>query len=202
MERVDLYQLHYPLPPVALESWVKAMLSAMQSGWIDAIGISNCSSNQMLRAHELLLKAGAALTSNQVEYHLLNRSAETVGLLKRCKETGITLISYSPLAMGILSGKYSPSNLPAGIRGSRYNARTLARIQPLITLLHQIGADRGGKTAAQTAINWVICKGALPIPGAKDRYQAEENAGAAGWRLTDDEVAELDAMSDEVNRLE
>jgi len=64
-------------------------------------------------------------------------------------------------------------------------------VQPLLSLMREIGAGHG-KTPAQVALNWVICKGAIPIPGAKNARQAEDNAGALGWRLADDEMAALD----------
>ncbi|MRR31518.1 aldo/keto reductase, partial [bacterium] len=79
-----------------------------------------------------------------------------------------------------------------------YNQLTLARIKPLIQLLNKIGSDHAGKTAAQVALNWVICKGAVPIAGVKTPIQAQQNAGALGWRLTDEEVERLDRTSEQV----
>jgi aryl-alcohol dehydrogenase-like predicted oxidoreductase len=77
----------------------------------------------------------------------------------------------------------------------RFNRKLMAQIQPLVALLSEMGAAHGGKTPAQVALNWVMCKGAVPIPGAKTARQAQDNAGALGWRLTDQEVAALDAAS-------
>jgi len=99
--------------------------------------------------------------------------------------------------MGLLSGKYSAENPPAGARGAQY-ASMLKKLPPLLKLMTTIGQDHGGKSNAQVALNWTICKGTLPIPGAKNERQAQQNAGALGWRLTDEEVAQLDEMSDEV----
>ena len=198
VERVDLYQMHMRLPPIAIETWMEAMTEAVQSGKIDSVGISNYDRSQMQRTYEVLSQEGVPLASNQMEYHLLNRKIETNGMLKHCNDLGVTMIAYSPLAMGILSGKYTVDNLPAGPRGRRYNRRFLAKIQPLIGLLKKIGAAHAGKTAAQVALNWTICKGTLPIPGAKTIDQLQQNAGALGWSLTEDEVALLDEMSDQV----
>jgi aryl-alcohol dehydrogenase-like predicted oxidoreductase len=92
--------------------------------------------------------------------------------------------------MGILSGKYTPDRPPRGVRALLYNRGFLARIAPLLAAMRRIG-DAHGKTPAQVAINWLLAKGALPIPGAKNPAQAEENAGAMGWRLTEDEVDEV-----------
>lgn len=195
---VDLYQMHWPFPPVTIETWMQAMIEAYQSGLVRAVGVSNYDRGQMQRAYDSLVREGISLASNQVEYHLLNRKVEKNGLLRQCREQGTVLIAYSPLASGILSGKYTPQNLPRGVRGGQYNARYLTRIQPLIRLLQQIGSDLGGKSPAQVALNWIICKGALPIPGAKTSQQSEQNAGAQGWRLTDEQVARLDEISDRV----
>jgi len=195
---VDLYQIHVPLPPVNVETWMSAMAEAHQAGLVLAIGVSNYDSEQMQRAAERLMREGIHLASNQVEYSLLNRKVEKNGLLKRCEELGVKLIAYSPLAMGVLTGKYTPESPPPGGRGVLYNRRYLEKIQPLLHLLARLGSDHGGKTAAQVALNWTICKGALPIPGAKTMLQAEQNAGALGWRLSETQVAELDEISDRV----
>jgi aryl-alcohol dehydrogenase-like predicted oxidoreductase len=120
--------------------------------------------------------------------------------MQACKELNITIIAYSPIEMGILTGKYTPTNLPPGVRRLRYNRAYVERIQPLIGLMREIGQTHGGKTPSQVALNWTICKGTLPIPGAKNMRQAQENIGGAGWRLTDDEVATLEKTSESLQR--
>jgi len=195
LEKMDLYQIHWPSPLVPVERYVEGLAAAQRQGLTRAVGVSNYNKNQMQRAYTTLAKYDIPLASNQVEYHLLNRSVEKNGLLARCQELGIRLIAYSPLAMGLLTGKYGPQNPPPGIRGSRY-AALLKDLPPLTRLLSEIGQAQGDKTAAQVALNWLICKGALPIPGAKNPLQAEMNAGAAGWRLTSDQVAALDQASE------
>ncbi|HEX5837615.1 MAG TPA: aldo/keto reductase, partial [Anaerolineales bacterium] len=134
---------------------------------------------------------------NQVHYSLLSRAVEKNGTLARCKELGIRLIAYSPIEKGILSGKYSAEKPPPGSRARNYSP-LLPKIQPLIRLMTRIGQDHGGKSNSQVALNWVICKGAMPIPGAKTAEQAQENAGALGWRLTEEEIASLDAASESI----
>jgi aryl-alcohol dehydrogenase-like predicted oxidoreductase len=195
---VDLYQIHMPLPPVTIETWMEAMTEVYQAGLISSVGVSNYDNDQMQRAYDHLLREGIRLASNQVEYSLLNRKIEKDGMLRRCTELGVKVLAYSPLAMGILSGKYSPEKPPQGIRGGRFNRRFLEKIQPLLKLMTHIGSDHSGKNPAQVALNWAICKGTLPIPGAKTARQAEQNAGALGWRLTEAEVANLDEVSDRV----
>ena len=198
LQSVDLYQIHWPWPPVTVETWMAAMVEAQHQGLIRAIGVSNYSLEQMRRAHDYLAKNGLRLASNQVEYHLLNRDVETNGVLQYCQEHNIRLIAYSPLAMGILTGKYTPENPPKGIRGNRYNRRTLAQIKPLLDMLARIGQDHEGKSAGQVALNWVIRKGGLAIPGAKNLKQMTQNEGALGWELTSSEINNLDEMSRKV----
>lgn len=196
---VDLYQIHTPLPPISIEVWMEAMLQAVEKGLTRAVGVSNFDHFQMQRASDALLRQGVHLASNQVEYHLLNRKIEKNGLLQECKDQGITVIAYSPLAMGALTGKYSLDKPMNGIRGSRYPPQTLQRIQPLLNLMRDIGLEHESKTPAQVALNWIICKGALPIPGAKNISQADQNAGAVGWILSENEINALDEMSDRVS---
>ncbi len=198
LNSVDLYQIHMPLPPVRIETWMETMAEAKQNNLIEAVGVSNYSYQQMERAFESLSKQGIVLASNQVEYSLVNRTIEKNGLLKSCMDMGVKCIAYSPIGMGILSGKYSSENPIQGLRASRFSKQDLMRIRPLIDLLKKIGSDHGGKSASQIAINWVRSKGALPIPGAKNINQAEQNIDILDWELNDDEVSRLDEMSDRV----
>jgi len=195
LEQVDLYQIHWPLPLRPIETWVDALADAVQTGLTRAVGVSNFSVGQMRRAHAVLARRGVPLASNQVEYSLLHRTPERNGLLAACRELNVTLVAYSPLKWGLLSGKYTPTMPPPGLRGYRLGASLLARTQSLVDRLRQIGEPHG-KTPAQVALNWIMCKGALPIPGVKNARQAQENAGALGWSLAADEVTMLDAASD------
>jgi len=197
LERVDLYQLHWPSPVVSIETYVEGLAMAVQAGLTLNVGVSNYSIEQMERASKILAKHAIPLASNQVEYHLLDRSAERSGLLERCKEKCVRLIAYSPLAMGLLTGKYTSETPPTGPRGRKY-ATILKNLPFLIALMKEIGAGHGEKTPGQVALNWVICKGGLPIPGAKTAAQAQQNAGAIGWRLMPEEMQALDAASDKI----
>jgi aryl-alcohol dehydrogenase-like predicted oxidoreductase len=192
--QVELYILHFPVPPVPLETWVEALAQAQQAGLTRAVGISNCNAQQTRRAQAVLAKHGIPLASNQVEYSLLNRSAEKNGLLETCRELGVTLVAYRPLGYGLLTGKYKPEDLPAVLHGRLIRPADLKRVSPLIELLGEL-ASRHNKTPAQVALNWIVCKGAVPIPGAKNPAQAAQNAGALGWRLEAGEVEALDRES-------
>jgi len=168
LESVDLYQVHWPFPPVPVERWANALADFVEAGLARAVGVSNYNEDQMRRANATLARRGIPLASNQVIYHLLDRRVERNGLLKACQELGITLIAYSPLGQGVLTGKYTPEKPLSGIRSRLYSRSFLEKIQPLIRQMREVGREHGGKTAAQVALNWCICKGALPIPGAKN----------------------------------
>jgi aryl-alcohol dehydrogenase-like predicted oxidoreductase len=199
LSQVDLYQIHFPYTPVSIETWMNALADAVEAGLTRAVGVSNFSPSQTIRAHVALTRRGVPLASNQVEYSLLDRKPETSGLIKVCRDLGVTVIAYSPIGKGTLTGKYTPDNVPSGMRRRIYNRNLLARIQPLIDLLREIGQAHDGKTPSQVSLNWLICKGAVPIPGAKNLRQAQENFGALGWRLTDEEVARLDELSHQLS---
>lgn len=193
LDTVDLYQVHFPAPFVSVETWAEGLADAIDMGLTRAVGVSNYSAEQTERAAEVLARRGYALASNQVEYSLLERKIERNETLKVCRELGVRVIAYSPLGMGLLTGKYSRAHPPSGTRAFQ-KRKALQQVGPLVTLMREIG-ERHGKTPAQVAINWTICQGTLPIPGAKNVRQVESNAGATGWRLTDDELAVLDEES-------
>lgn len=198
LKQVDLYQIHWPFLPVPVEAWAEALADACQDGLVRAVGVSNYNEKQLRRSYSVLSRREVKLASNQISYSLLDRAIEKNGMLKLCQELGVTVIAYSPLAKGMLSGKYTPENPPPGMRNRLYNAAYLAKIQPLVRLLREIGLAHGGKLPSQVALNWVICKGAVPIPGVKNIQQAQDNVNALGWRLTPEEVTTLDQASDEI----
>ncbi|MEX2143025.1 MAG: aldo/keto reductase [Anaerolineales bacterium] len=193
LPHIQLYQKHWPLSLVRIESWMHAMADAVEAGLIKQIGVSNYSPQQTERAYKTLQSRGLHLASNQVRYSLLDRSIERSGLLDLCKDLGVTLIAYSPIAQGLLTGKYSTAN-PAPPK-RRISLRTVLEAQPLVDELRGLGAEYGGKSPAQVALNWCIAKGTLPIPGAKNAQQAKENASALGWDLSEGDVARLDNLA-------
>jgi len=194
LQRVDVYLLHFPWPPVPVETWADELADAVEAGLARTVGISNCGPALTRRAHAALAARGVPLACNEVELNLLNRAAERSGLLEVCRELDVTVIAYRPLALGVLTGKYTAAHPPGGYRGMMYGKRYLAGIQPVLLALKRI-AEARGKTASQVALNWILCKGALPIPGAKSPQQARENAAAMGWRLSTEEIAELEAAA-------
>lgn len=200
LPKVDLYQIHHPLPPVPIPVWMEALAQAVQKGLILSAGVSNYNKENTRTAFQALARFGIPLASNQISYSLLQRGPERNGLLSLCRELGVTVIAYSPLMQGLLTGKYSPQKLPPGVRRFRYSKGYIARIEPLLGTMREIGQGRGNKSLTQVALNWVIGKGAIPIPGVKNVRQAEDALGALGWQLAREEMAALDKSSDRVDR--
>jgi len=195
LPRIDLYQIHWYTPLLSIEALGNALADAVESGLVRAVGVSNYSRTQMEQMYRVLERRGVPLASNQVKYNLIERDVETNGILQACRDLGVTLIAYSPLAMGVLTGRYTAQNPPPGTRGRLYQRDFLARLEPLLARMRAIGESHGDKTPAQVALNWLILKGTLPIPGAKNARHAASNAGALGWSLTGDECAELEELS-------
>jgi aryl-alcohol dehydrogenase-like predicted oxidoreductase len=192
---IDLYQHHYPNARLSIPQLMDRVADSVEAGKIKAVGVSNYSAEQMREAHAALARRGIPLASNQVEYSLLHRKPEVDGVLDACRELGITLMAYTPLAGGMLTGKYSAQNRPTGFFRRvlpQYNRTNLEAIQPVIKLLREIG-DKYSKTPSQVALCWLIENPiVLPIPGAKNGKQARDNAEALTFSLTSEEV---DALS-------
>jgi len=200
LEQVDLYQVHWPFTFfLGQKTLMQALAQEVKRGRIKTVGVSNYSAAQMRQVHQYLADFGVPLAVNQVRYSLLSRQVESKNIISTAKELGVTILAYSPLAQGLLTGKYSPekNNQPTGARksDSRFSQSGLEKISPVINLLREIG-NKSDRTPAQVALNWLIAQGnVIPIPGAKTAEQAKQNAGALGWQMTDEEIAKLEQAS-------
>jgi aryl-alcohol dehydrogenase-like predicted oxidoreductase len=200
LERVALYQVHWPFTFfMSQETLMNALADEVKRGRIEAVGVSNYSAQQMREAHQILAARGVPLAVNQVRYSLLTRQIESNGILETARELGVTILAYSPLAQGLLTGKYTAdsANTPKDGRriDSRFSKEGLQKLEPVISLLRQLG-DKHDRTPAQVALRWLIDQGnIIPIAGAKTAEQVKQNAGALGWRLGDDEIKQLDEVS-------
>ena len=192
---IDLVQMHWSTAnyaPWQEVPFLEGLIQLYHQGQVRGVGLSNFGPRRLRLAHQRLVAAGVPLISLQVQYSLLSTYPVTnLGLKDLCDQLGIRLIAYSPLALGILTGKYGPQGpWPAGLRGWLLR-QLVPAVQPVLAVLGAIAAERG-KTPAQVALNWCIGKGTLPIPGAKTLAQAQQNLGALGWHLDPGEMAELD----------
>jgi aryl-alcohol dehydrogenase-like predicted oxidoreductase len=193
-DSIDLYQHHYPSNRLSIPELMDRVADAVEAGKVRTVGVSNYSADQMREAHAVLAKRGIPLASNQVQYSLVYRKPEVDGVLDACRELGITLIAYSPLGMGALTGKYSAQHRAGGFFRRilpSFNRKAMDAVQPVIALLRQIG-EKYSKTPSQVALRWLIENPiVLPIPGAKNSQQAAENVGALTFSLTPEEVEAL-----------
>ncbi len=190
---VGLYQIHGPISLRSHSALADALAAAHQAGLVSAVGVSNYSVKETRAMAEALASRGLRLATNQIEFSLLRRSPETGGLLATCRDLGVLPLAYSPIGQGRLTGKYSAAHPPPGKR--TFSNHPMEVVDGVVAELRRIGDRHGGKLPSQVALNWVMAKGAVPIPGAKNRQQAEENAGALGWSIDDDDVARLDQVA-------
>lgn len=200
LERIALYQVHWPFAFfLSQETLMNALADEVKRGRIAAVGVSNYSAEQMRDAHQILAARGVPLAVNQVRYSLLSRQIESKGIMATARDLGVTILAYSPLAQGLLTGKYTidSTETPTGPRkiDPRFKKEGLQKIAPVTSLLRSFG-EKYDRTPAQVALNWLIAQGnVIPIAGVKTAAQVRQNAGALGWRLSDDEIGELELVS-------
>jgi aryl-alcohol dehydrogenase-like predicted oxidoreductase len=193
IDSIDLYQIHGPISLRSHSALADALAAAHAEGLVKAVGVSNYSIKETRSIDAALRKRDLRLATNQIEFSLLRTRPEKVGLLACCQELGVIPLAYSPIGQGRLTGKYSAANPPPKARD--FSAHPMAEVDKVVDVLRRIGAAHGDRTPSQVALAWIIAKGAIPIPGAKSRQQAEDNAGSLGWRMDDGELAELDAVA-------
>jgi aryl-alcohol dehydrogenase-like predicted oxidoreductase len=203
--KIDLFQIHRPRSVSPIEKQMDVMAGLVKEGKIRSIGISQFSETQMRRAHNALLKHGLTLASNQVHLNLLARESETNGVLKAATELNITLIAWSPLESGVLTGKFHDNpellkKMPLGRK--MYYAKSLEKSRPLIKLLQDI-AKSYSCSAAEIALSWLVNyygNTVVAIPGATKTEQAKQNVRALNLKLTKQEMDKLDEVSRAIKR--
>jgi len=199
---IDLYQVHQPWGFSNEKSEMAAMAELVERKIIKNIGVSNFSAQKMKNAWEALDKKGIPLVSNQVLYNLLNRKIETNGVMNLAKKLSISIIAYSPLAQGLVTGKFhdNPGLLKnIGLRKfrSQFKPEGLRKSLPVIMLVKEL-ADKYHATPAQVALNWLIRFNGgtvVAIPGATKEIHVKENTGAMSFRLSDEDMVKLDRES-------
>jgi aryl-alcohol dehydrogenase-like predicted oxidoreductase len=197
---ISNYMVHQPYSFSSPEAEMNAMADLVAAGKIRSVGVSNFNPARMRRAHAALAKRGIPLAVNQVLYSLLHREIETNGILDTARELGVTIIAYTPIARGLLTGKYHKNpDLLDRMSGWRKVSlqRDLERTRPLINAMDLI-AIKYDATIAQVALNWLINFSGdivVTIPGATRVRQAEESAGAMKFKLTMDELSHLADLS-------
>lgn len=229
VDQLDLYQLHMPdiVQPLRFlgkaqskdEIYWDGLAECYHRGLVKNVGVCNYGPTLLTRCQEALAKRGVPLASNQIAYSLIGRHNGAQETLDKCNELGVKVLASYPLAMGLLTGKYTSTN--NGLQYEKALQESLAMnkktkleqldlnryakgdgkkipvggLSPLLAVMEEIATKRG-KTIAQIALNYIICKGAIPIPGARTTTQVIDNSGAMGWRLSTDEVRMLEFAAD------
>ena len=199
---IDLYQVHQPWGFSSEIAEMEAMAKLVRARKIRLVGVSNFSAKKMRSAWETLQKSGISLVSNQVQHSLLQRKIETNGVLETAKELGITIIAYSPLAQGLVTGKFHDNpELLKNIGFRKYSAqfkpKGLEKSRPVAEAVKKL-AVKYNVTPSQVALNWLIHFNGdtvVAIPGATRARHAEENTGAMKFRLSQEDMQLLDEVS-------
>ena len=200
---VDLHQIHQPLSFSPVPAQMREMAKLLRAGKIRSIGVSNFSARAMEAAHAALAAEGIPLASNQVRFNLLDRRIESNGTLEAAKRLGVTIIAYSPLAQGVLSGRFHQDPGSAAKISTmrrmmgRLGAASLARSRPLVEELVAIGRAHG-VSASQVSLAWTVRfhgDSVVAIPGASRPEQAEQNAAAGELALSPKDLARINELS-------
>lgn len=225
VDQIDLYQIHMPdiVQPFRAfgkvvtkdEIYWDGIAECYNRGLIKNVGVCNYGPTLVEKCHDALAKKGVPLASNQISFSLLGRHNGSIETLDKCKKLGVKVLGYYPFAMGLLTGKYSKksvdknSDLSLSLKKKTSIERAdLERyafgdgvtipeggIQPLLVTMQSI-ADKRQKTLSQIALNYIISKGVIPIPGCRTVSQLEDNMGAMGWRLSATEIKRLELEGD------
>ena len=199
---IDLYQVHQPWGFSNEKAEMEAMARLVKEHKIRYVGVSNFSAAKMQSAWEALQKHGITLVSNQVNYSLLNRKIESNGVMDVAKKLGISIIAYSPLAQGVVTGKFHDNpellkNIGWRKSSSQFKPEGLAKSLPTVTLVKEL-ALKYQVTPSQIALNWLIHYHGLTvvaIPGATKEIHVKENTGTMTFKLSDEDMVRLDQVS-------
>lgn len=197
-DRIDLYQLHVPDPETPIADTLGALDELVRAGKVREIGCSNFSAAQLREAAAGVKPGAARFVSVQNEYNVLHREPEPE-VIPEMQRTHLALLPYFPLASGLLTGKYRPGQVaPAGSRlsegGLADRFRTEANVAR-VEALHRFVESRG-HTLLELAFSWLVARPTVAsvIAGATSAEQVRANVAAAGWRLTAEDLAQVDAL--------
>ncbi|KAB5513164.1 NADP-dependent oxidoreductase domain-containing protein [Coniochaeta sp. 2T2.1] len=192
IDYVDIYMVHGPVHPQSISNVAKGLAKLVEEGLARAVAVANYDTDDLKKMEAALAEHGVPLAAQQVEFNVLRRIPEISGQIAECQTREIVFQTYSSLAQGRLSGKYSAENPPP--KSYRFSSYDMKDVEPTLRVLRDIAAKRG-KSVASVSLNWVVSKGGLPLVGIRNEQQAKDAVEALGWRLTDEEVAEIDRVS-------
>lgn len=196
VSEIDLFQIHWPDPweQIPMKETMKAMEKLYDEGKIRAIGVSNFAVRDLEEARSFL--STTDIVSNQVRYNMIQRNVEEE-VIPYARKNGISIIAWSPLAQGALTGKYNPGNVPKGdVREGNplFAGKNMSSIQPLLKTLSSL-AEKHGRSVSQISLNWLASRpDVIPIPGARDPKQALENVTALEFELSKEDLSQIDRI--------
>ena len=177
------------------ERFLEGLCLCYERGLCDAVGVSNFNADRVKAAARVFKARGVPFASNQIQYSLVYRAPELdTGVIEACREHGVTPVAYSPMAQGLLTGKYSASASAQSVKGPRggiFTESRLSDVDSLIQTLREVG-DVHGKTPAQVAVNWCMAKGTVPIPRGPKREPSRVRRRCLGWRVSEAEMQALE----------
>ena len=199
LTKLDLYEICPPAGRMTINRLAECAAEALDLGLIAQVGLSNYTAQQIDTFNEALSRFGYSIACLETPYNLLWREIETNGVMDLCKTLHITILAQQPLAMGLLTGKYDAEEPSYGSRRQMMLRYHTPRLDILLRTMNHIGLENNGKNCAQVALNWLLCKGAVPIPGTKTLPQAIENAMTPQWMMTGEQQNLLDILTDRMH---
>jgi myo-inositol catabolism protein IolS len=199
INQIDLYQVHWPDPweQIPLKETFRALEKLYLEGKIRTIGVSNFAVRDLEEARSYL--SHTDIVSNQLRYNILQRNIEEE-VLPYCKREGIAILAWSPIAQGALSGKYTSKNMPSGdvrVENVLFNQENMLQVEKVTAVLSKI-AKSHMCTVTQVALNWLTSNSiVIPIPGVKNPAQTREDIMSQDFKLTSQEIGEINQVSAE-----
>jgi len=202
VDYVDLYYLHRVDPKTPIEVAVGVMAELVKEGKVKRIGLSECSAKCLRRAYNV-----HPISALQIEYSpfVLDIERPDVGLLDTCRELGVTVVAYSPLGRGLLTGRYkSPDDFEPGdfrLGIPKYSRENFPKILDVVSRLEKIG-EKHNASSAQVTLAWILAQGPefVLIPGTKSTKYLKENIGASKIKLSAEEIAEVRKIAEETEK--
>ena len=181
--RMDLWSIHFPFPSFSQDALMSALEESLDLGLTRAVGVSNYNTEQLERAFEILEKRGIPLTSNQIEYSVVNRKAEKEGLIQSCLDRDVKVVAHSPLK---------------ALKTTEIEEKYVI-MNKLCEFIGQVNG--GGKSKVSVMLNYCMAKGTIPIPGVKRVEHIEDIENAMGWTLDEESVLTIDEKMDYLDKL-
>ncbi|MBQ6520809.1 MAG: aldo/keto reductase [Anaerolineaceae bacterium] len=195
VSKLDIYEIAPPTGAMTVSRLAECAAEALELGLIEQVGLSGFDAHQIDTFNEAISRFGYSISCLETPYNLLDRSIEKNGVLDLCHSLNIAVLAQQPLAMGLLTGKYDGEAPAAGSRRQMMLRYHTPRLDILLRTMNHIGLENNGKNCAQVALNWILKKGVIPIPGTKSLSQAIENAQTPNWRMSPEQTALLDTLT-------